>query len=143
MTTQASDHNRLKTLVSESLGQQQGMVDLLRELQRLLSSQSYATLPELNERLGWLQSQTKATDQQLNEAVAAAASLPPPLPALLERRTALQQQALQLTTSVLSGAKSVKSLLANEMQAIRHGRVALTGYRPAAVRDSRLVNHST
>ena len=132
----------LGELIELSLDQHMEMVALLRNLQHLLDNQSYAGLLTLNEALCSLQDQIRETDSLLLGELTGA-RIPADLTPLLDRRTSLQKELLQLLSGILPGAKSIKSFLAREMQTLKTGRNALSGYKSQAPRHGVMINSTS
>ncbi len=62
---------------------------------------------------------------------------------LLGQRQLLQREILDILGETVSKASSVKSLMANEMQSVKKGRMALNGYKNQSDRQGRIVNRTS
>ena len=129
-------------LIRLSIDQHHRMAHLLHRLQEELELQAFEKLTELNDELSGIQDQARLVDDELLRCLQggppAAALLP-----LLAQRTALQKDIVALLAAILPGAKSVKSLLADEMQTLKTGRTALSGYKSGTMHQGRLINSAT
>lgn len=136
---QDTDNNTLELLCRQSLRQYREMVLLLQSLQGNLQDQSSGSVIQFNVTFVELQNQIQQTDQEVAEQL----NLQPEstnIVAFLNHRKELQEDMLGLIGETVPKADSVKSLLANEMQAVKHGKKALNGYKSQQEQYGRIVN---
>lgn len=135
---QRNDAETLDQLVSQSQQEYGEIFAVLLSLDQL-SSQSTEEIRNFQESLLGLQKVAARTDERITEQLKTAL-IPNTIKEQLRCRTTLQKNILVRLKETASRANRAKSLLASEMQAIRHGRTALTGYRSNSPHQGRIVN---
>ncbi len=136
---QITESDTPEALAIESIELYEKMIAMLGELPAQLASQSTASIEKFNASFAVLQQQVKCTDLQLPGQLMHV-SLSENVRQLLVRRKFLQERVLQLVKESVSGASSIKSLLASEMQSLKSGRRALSGYKVSSDRQGTIIN---
>jgi len=136
---QSTDMETLDLLVQRSLQQYGEMFELLQTRGQQLDCHSTDHIQDFNETFTVLQKVAKRTDQKLLEKLKAA-EFTESIAGKLARREEMQEKILVLLKETASRANSVKSLLASELQSIKHGRKALSGYKTNPDQQGRLLN---
>jgi len=135
---QINDLKILDQLVRQSQEEYEEIYSLLLSLGQL-DSHPPDEIRNFHESLLRLQKTAQRTDDKITKQLKCT-SMSKTIAEQLRGRTALQQNILALVKETASRANSVKSLLASEMQVIRHGRNALTGYRSNSPHQGRIVD---
>jgi len=135
---QRNGSETLDQLVWQSQQEYEKIFAVLLSLDQL-SSQSTEEIRNFQESLLGLQKVAARTDERINEQLKTAL-ITKTIGEQLRCRTTLQQNILVRLKETTSRANIGKSLLASEMQTIRHGRTALTGYRSNSPHQGRIVN---
>jgi hypothetical protein len=141
MLMQVNEYEILETLAVQSVKQQEEMIGLLGELHHQFSTQSPDSIQQFNATFSILQEKTKQTDLRLTEQLGLP-DISDTARQLLARRTFLQKQIIQLLRESMPRALNVKSLLASEMQSLKAGRRALSGYKNASDRQGTIINRT-
>jgi len=141
-TMQQSDLTTLELLVRRSLEQYGEIYQLLKMVGSNLGSQLSDDIKKFDETLSGLQRQTQETDRQLTDQLKGL-GISETLAEPLARRTELQERILVLLKETATRAHCVKSLLVNEMQSLKQGRKALTGYKTNSDYQGRIINKTS
>jgi hypothetical protein len=136
----STDMKILDLLVQQSLQQYGEMFELLRTRAQQLDAHATEQINIFNAKYKTLQKEAMRTDQWLLEKLKAVEVTASPLAEMLARRKELQRKILVLLKETASKANIVKSLLANELQSIKRGRKALSGYKTNSDHQGRIVN---
>jgi len=140
MIEQTADNKKLEQFLDCSISQLQKMIGLLNELNLYLAGQSAELIEQFNESFSDLQEKIKQTDLQLLE-ILQYGDIPEQSRLSLAKRKSLQAQiVVLLQESSMPRARSVRSLLANEMQSVKTGRRALSGYKKSQGRQGAIIN---
>ena len=139
---QATEITTLESLAQQSLKQHIDMIALLRPLQRQLETPSLNTVKQFNSIYSVFQRKIKTTDNALIQKLEMAV-FTENITQLLGQRQLLQREILDILGETVSKASSVKSLMANEMQSVKKGRMALNGYKNQSDRQGRIVNRTS
>lgn len=139
MTTQVTELKNSEELVRQSLKQYRDMFDLLNSLSQHLDVQLAENIQQFNEAFSTLHEGAQAVDQELMERLRLT-EIPEDMDQYLAQRKSLQEQILRLLKETVPKANSVKALLASEMQFIKHGRTALTGYKTHSLPQGKIVS---
>lgn len=129
----------LDAMVQHSIRQHVDMVELLRPLQQQLESPSLDAITKFNSVFNVLQQEIEILDNGLEKQLKMAA-IPDHIKQLLDRRQSLQQEILYMLKHTVPKACSVKSLMASEIQSVKNGRKALSGYKTQSANQGRIVN---
>lgn len=135
---QKNDSVILDQLVRQSQQEYEEIYAVLLSLDQL-DSHSTDDIRNFQEGLLGLQEMAKRTDEKITEKLKSTL-ISETIAEQLNLRTVLQQNILIQLKVTASRANKVKSLLASEMQVIRHGRNALTGYRINSSRQGGIVD---
>ena len=139
---QAPENEKLAALAVQSVQQQEEMLTLLGKLQQQLvigSTGSTSSIENLNQLFSTLQVKIKQTDLQLT-AQLLESDITDATRQLLAGRTTLQEHIVSLINETMPKARSIKSLLASEMQSLKAGRRALSGYKNVSERQGSIIN---
>lgn len=132
----------VETLIRKSFDQQRKMIILLKSLDEQMNAHSIGAVEQFNEKFSDLQQETELTDKilvaQLNPEDATGT-----ISQLLEQRNLLQNDVIILMKKILPKAVSAKSLMANEVQSIKNGRKALSGYKTQIDHQGKIVNRAS
>ncbi len=139
---QATEITTLESLAQQSLKEHIDMIALLRPLQQQLETPSLNTVKQFNSIYSVFQRKIKTTDNALIQKLEMAV-FTENITQLLGQRQLLQREILDILGETVSKASSVKSLMANEMQSVKKGRMALNGYKNQSDRQGRIVNRTS
>lgn len=139
---QKSDQTTLELLIAQSLAQYGEIYDLLKVEGPNIDSQLSDGIIKFDEALGGLQNLAQQTDRQLTDQLKIM-GFSETIEGSLARRKELQGKVLVLLKETANRANSVKSLLASEMQCIRQGRKALTGYKTNSDYQGRIIDKTS
>jgi hypothetical protein len=137
-----SESNTLDSLAERSLKQQMLMVKMLRPLPMELETSSLETITKFNVNFRTLQQEIKITDKKLMQHLKTAA-IPDRIIPLLDQRQSLQKEILLLLKHTIPRAGNVKALMASEIQSVKNGRKALSGYKILSEHQGRIVNRTS
>lgn len=135
-----TESNNMEPLIQKSLNQYREMADLLQSLQEKLDKKSDDSINSFNVAFEALDQQVQKTDVDVTEQLTLQVGIPDTVKALLEQRNVLQKEMLNLVEQTVPKASSIRSLLANEIRSIQHGRKALSGYKSNQDRYGKIVN---
>jgi len=136
---QKTDLNTIDLLLQRSLEQYGEIYELLQTIGPKLDTHLIDHIRKFDETLGGLQKMVQRTDQQLDEKLEVV-EVPEIIVEPLARRKVLQEKILVLLKETVSRANSAKSLLASEMQSLKHGRKALNGYKINSSYQTRIID---
>ena len=136
---QVNQNGTLEALVAQSIHQHEEMIGLLGELQHQLATDSTDSIQKFNSTFILLQKNIQQTDLHLTEQLGRS-HISDTLRQHIVRRKFLQEHVLQLIKESVPRASSVKSLLMSEMQSLKAGRRALSGYKNASKRQGTIIN---
>lgn len=139
---QVTEITTLESLAQHSLKQHIDMIELLRPLQQQLETPSLNTVKQFNSIYSAFQRKIKTTDKALIQQLEMSV-FTENITRLLGQRQLLQREILDILGQTVTKASSVKSLMANEMQSVKNGRVALNGYKNQSDRHGRIVNRTS
>jgi len=139
---QKPDQATLELLISQSLEQYGEIYDLLKMHGSNINSQLSDGIIKFDETLGGLQNLAQQTDRHLADQLKIM-EFSETMEDQLSRRTELQEKVLVLLKETANRANNVKSLLASEMQSIRQGRKALTGYKTNSDYQGRIIDKTS
>lgn len=133
-----TDMTTLELLVRESLEQYHEIYDTLKLVGPNLDSQLRDHIKNLDDTLGGKQKRAQETDRELTDQLRVM-GISETIVEPLARRAELQEKILILLKETAAKANSVKSLLASEMQTLKQGRKALTGYKTISTYQGRIL----
>ena len=139
---QKTDLTALELLILQSIEQYGAIYDLLKIDGVNIDSQLSSEISKFDETLRDVQKLAQQTDQQLTDLLKVT-KIPQSMEELLARRTELQKEILVLLKNTASRANSVKSLLASEMQSLKQGRKALTGYKTNSDYQGKIIDKTS
>jgi hypothetical protein len=139
---QRTDLSSLDLLAQKSLQQYGAIFEFLQSTGLQFGTHSTGHIKKFDETLVELQEMAKQTDQQLTEKLRVV-EITENITESLARRTELQEKILVLLKEKISRVNSAKSLLASEMQSIKNGRKALTGYRTNSDHQGRIIDKTS
>jgi len=139
---QKPDQATLELLISQSLEQYGEIYDLLKMHGSNINSQLSDGIIKFDETLGGLQNLAQQTDRHLADQLKIM-EFSETMEDQLSCRTELQEKVLVLLKETANRANNVKSLLASEMQSIRQGRKALTGYKTNSDYQGRIIDKTS
>lgn len=130
----------LSALVRLSVSQYAEMAQLLRALQQQMESSPAEYVEEFIEKYAVLQNKVQHIDKLLLERLSQDGGAGSQVQQDLEWRRQLQADILKTLEETLPQATSIKSLLASEIQSLKAGRSALSGYKNMSGGQGRLIN---
>lgn len=136
---QENQNVTLEVLVAQSVHQHEEMIGLLGILQHQLATDSTDSIQKFNSTFTLLQKNIQQTDMHLTEQLGRS-HISDTIRQHIVRRKFLQEHVLQLIKESVPRASSVKSLLMSEMQSLKAGRRALSGYKNASNRQGTIIN---
>lgn len=131
---------QLRPVLLQSLQQYEGILDFLQKMEEEIGSASPAMVLELSESLADLQSHATQTDQALLAQLNKQSAQTEPIQSLIDKRELLVKEILLLNERITAKAIGIKSLLGHEMETLRHGISALSGYKQQQHNQGRIVN---
>ncbi len=134
-----TENNTLELLCHQSVNQYGELVTLLQSLKTDLQDQSASNVTQFNLTFAELQQRIEQTDLEITQQLQSEPDFSH-IPALWNSRQELQREVLGLIEETVPRAGSIKSLLANEMQALKQGKKALSGYKSQQDQYGRIVN---
>lgn len=134
-----TEDNNFNKLLEHSLQQYREMLDMLKSMTQHIEVQSLPHIEKFNTCFHELQQASQQTDTLLQDQVMVK-GVPEHLQKHIDHRKVLQQEIVALLQETLPKAKSIKSLMASEMQTLIKGRTALSGYKVQGKRQGRIVN---
>jgi hypothetical protein len=137
-----TETSTLDSLAERSLQQQILMAKMLQPLPMELETSSLETITKFNVNFRTLQQEIKITDKKLMQHLKTAA-IPDRIIPLLDQRQSLQREILQMLKHTIPKAGSVKSLMASEIQSVKNGRRALSGYKVQAEPQGKIVSRTS
>jgi hypothetical protein len=130
----------LEPVLLKSLQQYERILDFLQKMDREIGTATPSMVLELSESLSYLQSHATQTDQVLLMRLKKKPALPEAMQSLLNRREYIVKEILTLNECIKTKAIGIKSLLGHEMEKMRNGISALSGYRQQQHNQGRIVN---
>lgn len=134
------ERRQIEATLIQSIQQYENILDLLKEMDKVLVTASPDSMLALNTSFMDLQSQAQAIDQVLKDWLSRDAGSTKDLQSLMDTRKRIMQEIFHLNRSLTVKASGLKSLLAHEMGALRNGRTALGGYRQPQHHQGRFFN---
>jgi len=134
--------NILEMLQQKSLEQQLDMIGLLKSLSHTIDDHSSDHIDEFNTRFSTLQQETQETDKALLHELSLV-EYSDITEQFLSKKGALQKEITHLLEVVVPKANSVKSLMASEINAVKIGRKALSGYKKSEDHQGKIVNKAS
>ncbi len=134
---------QFEAVLSQSIHQYAEILEFLQKMNKEIGTALPEELLELGESLAHLQSHAAETDQvlltQFNKHSALAETMQP----LLDKRQQIMNEILVLNGRITEKASGVKSLIAHEMEKLRTGLSALSGYKQQQNNQGRIVDRSS
>ena len=130
----------LTELVLKSLHQYREMAELLRTLEKNLAADPAGYVDEFNVSFAELKIKAQYVDKSLLERLKSSGKLDSTIEDYLDERRRLLADISNLLERALPQALSIKTLLQNEMQSLKTGRNALSGYKSNPSGHGRLIN---
>ena len=137
-----TEDNNISKLLEHSLQQYHEMLNMLKSMTQHIEAQSLPPIEKFNICFHELQQASQQTDTLLQDQVMVK-GVPEHLQKHVEDRKLLQQEIVALLQEALPKAKSIKSLMASEMQTLIKGRTALSGYKMQEKHQGRIVNKTS
>lgn len=126
----------------QSLDEHSEMLEMLESLQQKMDTHSLAYIEKFNTAFYALQQQSQATDKKLFEQLDQK-GISEENRQQLDRRNSMQQDILDLLKKTIPMATTAKTLMASEIQTVKDGRKALSGYRNMANNQGKIVNRAS
>jgi len=136
---QRMDPETLDGVVSQSVQEYEEIYLLLLTFGQQLESHGPDDINKFHDSLAGLQRVAQRTDRKLIEQLTSVTNSDT-VAEKIDNRFVLQQKILALLKETGIRASSIKSLLASEMQAIKHGRRALSGYKSNSAHQGKIVD---
>lgn len=131
---------QLEPVLLQSIQQYERILDFLQKMDGEIGTASPSMVLELSESLAYLQSHATQTDQALFTQLNKQSALTETIQSLLSRRENIVKEILILNERIKAKAIGIKSLLGHEMEKLRNGISALSGYRQQQHNQGRIVN---
>jgi hypothetical protein len=135
--------HELEPILLQSIQQHEHLLNLLRKMDAEVSTASPAMVLELSELLSDLQSHAMQTDQALLAELSRQTGHTAQVQYLLDKREQRVKEILLLNEQITAKAIGIKSLLGHEMEKMRNGISALSGYRQQQHNQGRIVNSTS
>lgn len=142
MMMQPTKDEILTAVVVQSLQQQEEMLGLLGTLQQQFTTDSNSqanVIENFNLLFSTLQVKMEEADLQVIEQLGKS-DIPDTTRQLLGRRKNMQEHIVRLLKETVPKVRSVKSLLASEIESLKIGRRALNGYKNMSARQGAIIN---
>ena len=133
----------MEVLLQLSVDQYEKMAQLLRNLQHQLGEHTDEYIEDFNLAFGELQGKVEQIDQQLSVRLTQADGVAEKCAQRLIRKQELLFEIKGMLDLALPKAMNIRSLLASEIQSLKKGRNALSGYRNNSSNQGRLINKKT
>jgi hypothetical protein len=130
----------LEPILIQSIQQYERILDFLQKMDTEIGTAAPSMVLELSESLAYLQSHATQTDKDLLTQLSKQSPLSEAMQSLLNRREYIVKEILTLNERIKAKAIGIKSLLAHEMEKMRNGISALSGYRQQQHNQGRIVN---
>ncbi len=134
---------QFEAVLSQSIHQYAEILEFLQKMNKEIGTALPEDLLKLGESLAHLQSHAAETDQvlltQFNKYSALAETMQP----LLDKRQQIMNDILCLNGRIAEKASGVKSLIAHEMEKLRTGLSALSGYKQQQNNQGRIVDRTS
>jgi hypothetical protein len=130
----------LEPVLLQSIQQYERILDFLQKMDMEIGTAAPSMVLELSESLAYLQGHATETDQNLLSQLRKQSALPEAMQSLLSRREYIVKEILTLNERIKAKAIGIKSLLGHEMEKMRSGISALSGYRQQQHNQGRIVN---
>lgn len=130
------------TLILQSLDEHSEMLGMLTSLQREIDRHSLAYMEKFNTNFHALQQQSQGTDKKIFEQLDQE-GIAENIREQLDLRKSMQQDILDLLKKTVPKANAAKTLMASEIQTIKNGRKALSGYRSQINNQGKIVNRAS
>jgi hypothetical protein len=131
---------KLEPVILQSIKQYEHILDFLQKMDAEIGTASPSMVLELSESLAYLQSHATQTDQHILAQLNNKSILPEAMQSLLKKRENVVQNILILNERIKAKAIGIKSLLGYEMEKMRNGISALSGYRQQQHNQGHIVN---
>jgi hypothetical protein len=130
----------LEPVLIKSIQQYERILDFLQKMDTEIGTAAPSMVLELSESLAYLQGHAMQTDQNLLSQLRKQPALPEAMQSLLNRREYVVKEILILNERIKAKSIGIKSLLGHEMEKMRNGISALSGYRQQQQHQGRIVN---
>jgi hypothetical protein len=127
----------------QSIHQYERILDFLQKMDGEIGAAAPSMVLELSESLAYLQGHATETDQVLLSQLRNQQALPKAMQSLLGKRENIVKEILTLNERIKAKAIGIKSLLGHEMEKMRNGISALSGYRQQQYNQGRIVNSAS
>jgi hypothetical protein len=131
---------KIEPILLQSIHHYERILDFLQEMDVEIGTAAPSMVLELSESLAYLQGHATETDQTLLTQLRKQTALPETIQSLLGRREYLVKEILILNARIKAKAIGIKSLLGHEMEKMRNGISALSGYRQQQHNQGHIVN---
>jgi hypothetical protein len=131
---------KIEPVLLQSIQQYERILDFLQKMDTEISTAAPSMVLELSESLAYLQGHATQTDQDLLTQLSKQSPLSEAMQSLLNRREYIVKEILILNERIKAKAIGIKSLLGHEMEKMRNGISALSGYRQQQHNQGRIVN---
>jgi hypothetical protein len=131
---------KIETVLLQSIHQYERILDFLQKMDVEIGTAAPSMVLELSESLAYLQGHATETDQTLLTQLRKQPDLPKAMQSLLSRRENVVKEILILNERIKAKAIGIKSLLGHEMEIMRNGISALSGYRQQQHNQGHIVN---
>jgi hypothetical protein len=132
----------IESVLLQSIHQYERILDFLQKMDVEIGTAAPSMVLELSESLAYLQGHATETDQTLLLQLHKQPILPVEVQCLLSRRDYIVKEILALNARIKAKAIGIKSLLGHEMEKMRNGISALSGYRQQQYNQGRIINSS-
>jgi hypothetical protein len=133
----------LEPVLLQSIQKYEHILDFLQKIDKEIGAASSDDLLELSAFLADIQSHATQTDQVLLTQLSKHSVLTETMQSLLDKREHITKEILVLNEQITAKASRVKSLIAHEMEKLRNGISALSGYKEQQHNQGRIVNSSS
>ncbi|MBU1568836.1 MAG: hypothetical protein KJ630_24825 [Proteobacteria bacterium] len=138
-----TETQQLEPILTLSIRQYEDIHDFLQKMDKEIGTASPDDLLESNLSLAYLQSQATEADQVLLPQLSKHSVHTETSQQLIDKREQILKEILLLNEGITKKALGVNSLITHEMEKLRNGISALSGYRRQQNNQGRLVNKTS
>jgi hypothetical protein len=138
-----TDMQQFEAIISQSIAQYEVILNFLQKMDKEIGTASPEELLELSKELAELQNQAATIDQVLLTQFSMLTARPETLQALIDKRHRIMKEILLVNERITEKASGVKSLIAHEMEKLRNGISAMSGYKQQQNNQGRIVDRTS
>jgi hypothetical protein len=138
-----TDMQQFEAIISQSIVQYEVILNFLQKMDKEIGTAAPEELLEFSKELAELQNQAATIDQVLLTQFSMLTARPETLQALIDKRQRIMKEILLVNERITEKASGVKSLIAYEMEKLRNGISAMSGYKQQQNNQGRIVDRTS